>query len=309
MSKFIDKAAHAFMTIEDAANSAHANSDSTRMYFNILGSHHSHLKAVNSAYAAIRTYLYENTLPFSQSGDGQQTRGPRLIPVCRVPEVLTKLQELKHEAETALNEFLPEYARLVELARIHDVGDFGAEIHYPAADEVRGRFVARVSAPQAIPSANMAGFSLPAKMADDIAAANSAAIAAQLDRAKNTAMQQAEDQMKTLVKQLRDGKRLHPSLISNSRRAGRMLRDITEGYDNDPRLLALADLIDEKIGSVESTETWKTLPSARKKSLRAAETIHKGLRDLNKAENPATVDTTVKADNVVAGGMLADLLS
>src|SRR6056300_1581704 len=87
-----------------------------------LGTLTTDLKAVNSKYAAVRTYLYENTLPFTDAEDGQQKRGMRLIPVTRVPEVLSKMAALKGEAERALTEFMPRYREYYEARDRVDLG-------------------------------------------------------------------------------------------------------------------------------------------------------------------------------------------
>lgn len=326
--KYIDQAANAFMTIgvsisrwsgvaqlidgaERAAIEAGADTQSTRMYFNILGQHHAELKAVSAAFAAIRTYLYENTLPFSQSEGEQQKRGDRLIPVVRVPEVITELAAIKAKAYAALEEFLPNYDRFVQASKANDVGAYKKEINFPSADEIRAKFAARISAPKAIPVTDMERFgSLPAGMAKEIAEANIAAISRQLAGAKDAAVEQAEIQMTTVVKQLTDGKRLSPSLIENSRHAAKMLRDMVEGYDNDPRLLGLADLIDEKIGTVADTDVWKNNETQRIASAKAAATVVTSIQKIRKAEKAVAtpVKSGVKKSQLVGGGLIADLL-
>jgi hypothetical protein len=322
--KFTDHAAGAFMQITVslstwagvaqlkkgaavAANDAHANPEAARMYVNVLGAQHSKLKAVRAAYAAIRTYLYANTLPFSKTEPGQQVRGPRLIPTCQVPVVWVRLQEMVQVAQDALDDFLPEYDRLVTIAQSYDLGDWRSEVIHPSVDEVRRKFAAVVSTPKSIVPREIETAMLPAAMAKEFAAANEQELADQLEVAKEAAMKQATDQMDVLVTQLRNGKRLHDSLISNSLRIGQMLRDITAGYDNDPRLIALADLIAEKVAHVPNAEEWNTYPHKRAESLRAAETVSKGLKDLAAVPSPAAANK-LQASSVVAGGMLADLL-
>ena len=74
-----------------------------------LGSLTTGFKQVNSKFAVVRTWLYDNTLPFTDVEEGQQKRGKRIVPVNKVPEVLTKLAELKADAFGALDAFMPDY--------------------------------------------------------------------------------------------------------------------------------------------------------------------------------------------------------
>ena len=62
--------------------------------------------------------------------------------------------------------------------------------------------------------------------------------------------------MATVEKQLTDGKRLHQSLLDNAKRHASLLRG--RGADNDPRVLEVADLIDERIGSIPNIQWMKS---------------------------------------------------
>jgi len=291
-----------------AAEQANANPEAFRGYVNLLGSHHADLKQVSAKFAAIRTYLYENTLPFSDAGEGQQRRGDRLVAVANVPEVLSKLGELKSEAYDALDAFLPEYDRLRDLALRFDMGEWKREVSYPTCDEVRGMFAASLTPPQPIPVCDMSGLNLPAGLAADIAARHEAALSTQLEGAKDAAIDGARDHMGNVEKQLTEGKRLHQSLIDNSKRHASLLRGMVQGYDNDPRVLQIADLIDEQIGSIGNIERVKNSATLRATAIRAAKTAHKTLGDVAKA--PSTAQTVAPAASTVITGdsLLADLI-
>lgn len=291
-----------------AAEQAKANPESFRGYMDMLGSHQKALKDVISTFDAIRTYLYENTLPFSDAGEGQQRRGERLVAVANVPEVLSKLGELKSEAYAALDAFLPEYDRLKHRALLFDMGEWKSEVSYPTADEVRGMFAASLTPPQPIPVCDMSGLNLPAGLAADIAARHEAALSTQLEGAKDAAIDGARDHMGNVEKQLTEGKRLHQSLIDNSKRHASLLRGMVQGYDNDPRVLQIADLIDEQIGSIGNIERVKNSDTLRATAIRAAKTAHKTLGDVAKA--PSTAQTVAPAASSVITGdsLLADLI-
>jgi hypothetical protein len=284
-----------------AAKQAGASSKVARVYVDLLGKQQRKLKVVTAAHAAIRTYLYENTLPFAADTGGQK-RGPRLLPVVRVPEVFAKLAELRAVAGEALESFLKEYDRYVEISMAQDMGTWNREItsanKLPSVDDVRRKFYCSISAPRPIPNnaAGVADMALPIGMASDFISEHYGAIDDQLKQAKDAAVKQAKDQMALLEEQLGAAsttvnkagvvvptKRLHESLITNSKRVASMLRDMVEGYDSDPRLLGLADKIDNEIAHVKSVDVWKTSPSARDDALKAASDIKTSLANYKAA--------------------------
>ena len=334
--KFVQRAAGAFMLISvtvkrwdgmarlkagsrQAALDAGADPDVFNGYVTLMGHHHDDLKRVKALYMAIYTCLYDNALPFE--------RGVYLVPVTRVPELLAKLAEMKKAADTARDNFLLEYDRLIKIAQSDSMGRWAKELkkQYPSAESIRGRFGIEVSPPRAIPATDMSKFgAIPVSMAADIAAANDVLLSEQLSKAKAAAMASAEEHMATVIQQLdvdtvrynKHGKEINPrfseSLIPKSKQVARMLRDMTQGYDDDPRVIKLADMIDAKISNVQSVETWKTLGSARKESLATARKVHKGITDIQKAAAKAKVTankSTGKNEPVAFGGVLADLLN
>lgn len=271
-----------------------------------LGTLTTDLKAVNSKYAAVRTYLYENTLPFTDAEDGQQKRGMRLIPVTRVPEVLSKLSELKSEAQTALAEFMPRYREYYEARDRVDLGRV-SDVDMPAPEVIAAKYGVDVLPPQPIPVFAADKLQLPAGLAADIAKRHEQTLAKQLEGAKDAALDAAKAHMKTVESQLTEGKRLHQSLLDNAKHHAEMLRSMVKGYDNDPRVLQLADLIDEQIGSITSIDHVKHSTIVRDRAVRAAKTVSKGLSDLAAAPKPSPAPTS--ADSIVTGdSLLADLI-
>ena len=278
-----------------AAKDAGASSKVARVYVDLLGKQQAKLKKVTAAYAAIRTYSYEKTLPFA-ADTGGQARGPRLLPVVRVPEVFAKLTELQAKANDELEAFLKEYDRYIEISMSKDMGVWNKEISsthkLPSVAEVKQKFYCHISPPRPIPN-NAAGvqlMQLPVGMAAEFAAEHYGAIDDQLKQAKDAAVKQAKDQMILIESQLGGAstttnkagvvvptKRLHESLITNSKQVASMLRDMVQGYDHDPQLLGLADKIDAEIAHVKTVDVWKNSPAARDKALKAATDIKTSL--------------------------------
>ncbi|GAG15713.1 unnamed protein product, partial [marine sediment metagenome] len=257
------------------------------------------LNTVKAAYMAFYTYIYTVSLPYE--------RGRYMVAVCRMPEILAELAKMKIAADKMRDEFLLEYDRLVMIAQSQDMGEWKAEVKskYPTSEEVRRMFGVTISAPKRLTAVDMSGVNLLADLAAEIADANSAELESQLNLAKTVAIQQAEDQVKTLAKQLDGGKRLHDSLISNSRNVARMLRDMTQGFDNDPRVLELADMIDKAV-TVNKTEVWRDNPKVRLDAQRIAAKAAKGLQDVRKAKpKPAVNKSATGKTKFRIGGVLA----
>lgn len=291
-----------------AAEQAKANPESFRGYVNLLGSNQKALKDVISKFDAVRTCLTDNSLPFSDAGEGQQRRGDRLVYVPNLPEVLTNMNALTLEAYAERDAFLPEYDRLRDFAIQHDMGDWRNEVSYPTADEVRRMFSVSVTPPKPIPMCDMSALNLPAGLAADIAARHEAALSTQLEGAKDAAIAGARDHMSNVEKQLTEGKRLHQSLIDNAKRHATLLRGMVQGYDNDPRVLQIADLIDEQIGSIGNIEKVKNSATLKASAVRAAQTAHKTLDAVSKSASTAKPVAPAASNVVLGDSLLADLI-
>jgi len=265
------------------------------------------LKQVNSKFASIRTWLYDNTLPFTDCEEGQQKRGKRIVPVSRVPEVLAKLAELKGEAFAALDAFMPDYRQYYSAHNRADLGRV-SDVDMPDPDVLAGKYRVTIGAPEPLPVFNVDSLALPAGLAADIAQRHHDRLTKQLDGAKQAAIEGAQKHMDVVEKQLTDGKRLHQSLLDNAKRHATLLRDMVEGYDNDPRVLEVADLIDQRIGSTPNIHSMKHNDTKRGQAIRAASTASKALAAI--AKSPSTAQPVAPAASTVITGdsLLADLI-
>lgn len=322
MSTFIEQAANAFMLMQvsigkaapmkrskqasqTAAEQCQVSSNvPVATHVGALASMTTDLKAVISKYNAVRTYLYEHSLPMSDDSDGQR-RGERLVPITKIPKVLADLAVLKAEAEKALTEFLPRYTTYFEARQRSDLGTI-RDVDMPQPSELAGKFYIKVRDPEPLSTPDLSNLNLPASLAAQLSERRTSALASQLEGAKQAAMSAARDHMDTIVTQLTSGSRLSQSLIDNAKHHAVMLRDMISGYDNDPRVTALADLIDEKVVSAGTTERLKNSESLKQSAVRAAKTVSKGLGDIAKAPAPAVV--AAPAAIVTGDSMLADLL-
>ena len=265
------------------------------------------LKQVNSKFASIRTWLYDNTLPFTDCEEGQQKRGKRIVPVSRVPEVLAKLAEMKGEAFAALNAFLPDYRQYYSAHNRADLGRV-SDVDMPDPDVLAGKYRVTIGAPEPLPVFNVDSLALPAGLAADIAQRHHDRLTKQLDGAKQAAIEGAQKHMDVVEKQLTDGKRLHQSLLDNAKRHATLLRDMVEGYDNDPRILEVADLIDQRIGSIPDINWMKNNGTKRGQAIRAASTASKALAAVAKSPSTATPVAPAASNLVTGDSLLADLI-
>ena len=126
----------------------------------------------------------------------------------------------------------------------------------------------------------------------------------QLANARTAAINLALKQMEVVRKQLDTGERLHATLITNSKRVADMLRQMTEGYDNDPRLLEIAKQIEENICN-KTIDQVKNSWTVRNTGFEVADKATDALRQI--AAAPAAADMSVSGD-VADSGMLADLI-
>jgi len=183
-----------------------------------------------------------------------------------------------------------------------------SDVDMPDPDVLAGKYRVTIGAPEPLPVFNVDSLALPAGLAADIAQRHHDRLSKQLDGAKQAAIEGAQKHMDVVEKQLTDGKRLHQSLLDNAKRHARLLRDMVEGYDNDPRVLEVADLIDERIGSIPNIEQVKHSATRRNQAIRAAGTASKALAAVAKAPSTATPAAPAASNVIVGDSLLADLI-
>lgn len=294
----------------DAAIASGADPEVIHSTARLLGTQHHKLRAVNSLYVRIYTFMDQrwNAIRIN--------RGEYLVPVAKVPEVWCRLKELKAEADKARDKFISEYLRLVKIAAA-DMGDLLPEVkdRYPSESELRTMIGIDLSTPpQPLAVNDMSRVNLPAEYAAEFAGMDTDNLQSQLEEAKRLTLEEAQKQIDAIIRQL-DGGRLSEEVIDRVQRMSAMLRGMVTGYDNDPRLIALADLIDEKVLNVKKREEWKSVPAKRAESLTAARTVQKGLKDYQKAapapaaNKSASKPAAPKASKVVARGIMGKKLA
>jgi hypothetical protein len=98
-----------------------------------------HLRKVQGAYKAARYAHHDLTLPWITNPRASVQGGPRLLPTALFEKYLTIMSELRNKAGVALDEFINDYDRLVQMAQAN-LGGMAQATDYPTAQEVRGMF-------------------------------------------------------------------------------------------------------------------------------------------------------------------------
>ena len=254
---------------------------------------------VNKPLGANRSYMYDYTLAYE--------RGARLVMVPRVPEVLAKIQDNLSAVKAGMDEFMPQYEAYYSSTNGRaDMGD--SEIALPTPDKVRASVYITVGVPQPIQPCDLTGLSLPAGLAADIAERTNAKHAAAAEAAKDAAMRDLIKELDKVATQLTTGERIHQSVLDNARNASRKVREFTEGYDNDPRVLEVAEIIDQRISSIPSVELVKNSATLREQAVRAAESGSKSLAQVVKSKSTATPVAPAASNVIVGDSLLADLI-
>ena len=288
-----------------AADAAGAEAQALGGHIKLMGVHHAELKAVKAAGAKINTYLYDHALPTEVDGE-------YMFHVDQIPQVVADLAKLKAEAEAVLEAFLPRYDNYVSAAKAH-LKVYGEGTKYPTADEVRAKFAITISAPDFVPVADLERFKhLPLAQAAEWAEAAQAKVAHRIEGAREFILDSTRQYMADLEDSLSAGTyRVTDKKVKQVQHLSTQLRQLVRDWDNDPRLTALAELIDEQIAPTIKDLT-KSGPTVHRSVRRAAKTVVKGIDDHKKNTAKLKASAPVKSAAVqgeaVGGGMLADLV-
>jgi hypothetical protein len=90
------------------------------------------LEEITSLVGAARTYVYDNTLPWSNNGQ-------RLLVTTRLPKFDARMQEFKEEFDTKVEGFVNVYPTLIT-AQAMALGDMFNRAEFPLASEIRTKF-------------------------------------------------------------------------------------------------------------------------------------------------------------------------
>lgn len=90
------------------------------------------LEEINSLVGEARTFVYDNTLPWSNNGQ-------RLLVTTRLPKFDARMQEFKYAFDAKVDSFVSVYPTLIT-AQAMALGDMFNRAEFPLAAEIRGKF-------------------------------------------------------------------------------------------------------------------------------------------------------------------------
>ena len=256
---------------------------------------------LNRPLGAIRTFLYDETMTYD--------RGRRLVMVTRMPAVLSFIASKRSEVLQNLADFIPRYRKYYEAkgGMLVDLNGAGQSIQLIKPSKLSESVYVDVGVPQRIPACDLSGINLPAGLAAEIQERTNAEHIAKAEAIRGEAIGDLLKAVETIITQVdadATGKRLSSSLLTNAQRTSRNLREVVEAYDNDPRLLQLADLVDGQVAGW-NMDTIKNSATAKRSVSRAAKTVRDGLKTLSAAPVPVPAPVTTVA---VGDSLLADLI-
>jgi len=214
----------------EAAASHGAKSSAVIASKRLMDGYDDELRAVQSAYGAVRSYTYANTLPWSRAGENEAKRGDRLLRADKTPFFLAEVTKLKKEANVRLKEFLDVYEQRRDAAMQNSLGTLADPSLYPSLDEIRARFYCRVEV-NPVPLSTALGMTT---MPTDLADALGERIAAQQNEALGNALSDLKARVVAELKRTAEvlGKHaagekisLYSSLVGNMRQAAQLVDD------------------------------------------------------------------------------------
>ena len=119
-------------TTEELVNNKHAQNKGAARVNKHLFAGRSELEVINQHVTEIRSYVYDNTLPWSDSGI-------RLLPSVKFMEFNTKMQEYEDAFYGLVKEFVTVYPSLIT-AQAMALGDMFNRHDYPASNDIEHRF-------------------------------------------------------------------------------------------------------------------------------------------------------------------------
>lgn len=226
-----------------------------------------HLESIKKKVNQVRSYHYQMTLPWSDSG-------PRILPADAYMEYAATMQDYRMEFDTLVREFLAEYPLARQEAR-RILGSLFDESDYPHVDAVANKFRMGYEV-MPMPTAqdfrvNLAEDEL-SMLREDIEARTSAILAQSMRDVYDRVLKVAEAFVDRLGE---EDKVFRNTLVENAR----TLRDLLPKFNltNDPKLNELADKMDALCEY--EPEQLRSNFGARSETHKAALDIKKDLMD------------------------------
>lgn len=202
---------------DELITSKNAARDSGAFVKNLLASAGGELKAVHTESNAMRTFVYNNTLPWSSSEGAK--RGERVIATTKVMDFLRDLAQLKKRHDDAVLKLIAVWPQRVQqamanLGGLADIGD------YPTATSLATLFSTRVDLKPIPAAADFNRLAVPAELAQALSEQHQRSAQVQIQNAMNEFRDRIIEELERIAGQMAkiangDKTRVYESLITN----------------------------------------------------------------------------------------------
>lgn len=238
---------------DEVITNQHATASAGKFVKNALAGADAELKDTIAAYVAIRSYIYANTLPYSNATTGA-LKGDRLLPTRRSMEFIAEVDKLTHIADQRRAEFGAVYAQRVQQA-IANLGGLANVDDYPDVSAVMGQFGFSITYEPVPNVADLSRLSVPAELADQFAESirqkQEQVMHNALADLRKRLLVELERVASVLAKRVdtvdKDGKQssIGKNLIANVKTLVSILNDVS--FAENPQLQKLATAIDQHL--------------------------------------------------------------
>lgn len=232
---------------DELIQSKNATRDSGAFVKNLLASAGQELKEVHTMGNALRTFVYNQTLPWSSS-DGAK-RGERILATTKAMGFLSELNALKKEYDRAVLALVAVWPQRVAEA-MQNLGALADSTDYPSASQLPTMFSVSVDLKPIPAISDYRRLSVPADLQDALGERHKQAAQVQVQNAMNDLRDRFIEELTRIERQMSkvaagEKTRLYDSLITNMQ----LLTDMASSMNltGNPKLQELVAKIESKI--------------------------------------------------------------
>lgn len=228
--------------------SKQATGDSGAFVKNLLASAGQELKVVHRHGAALRSFVYASTLPWTSASDGAR-RGERLLSTGKSMNFLRDLNNLKREYDASVMQLVAAWPHRVAEA-MHNLGSLANLGDYPQAADLPAMFSVTVNIKPVPAVGDFTRLNVPAELAQALGDRHMLMAEQQVQNAMADLRERLVGELERMNTQL--GKhgagektRLFDSLVTNLQGVVDLARNMN--VTGNPKLAELADRIEAKL--------------------------------------------------------------
>lgn len=259
----------------EVAGQKGAAQDSVAATKKIMTGADTELSAVNTALNAIRTHLYDNSLPWSGDVSGDK-KGPRIVPTRKSMDLIKELGVMQKDFEKSMRAFKKVYAQRVDTA-MTNLGKLADRSLYPSEAEIDELFSVSIDMIPVPAVSGFGGMNIPSELALALGKRMEKQQSKIVENATAALQERVLDAVTNLSNQLHksaDGEstRLFESLSGNLK----PLVDLIDAasLSKDKRLTGIKDSLSE-LSKVDIKKLKKASPEAKRAVAKKADGVIK----------------------------------